>query len=262
MNVRLLLLLVSGSLLLTGCAKSSSIDARKTGTVSHLEEISSLPQLTDRDIFGDELTLDITDEDIRDAVDEAKGPFLVPLGSAVILVQSGSRAPDASMQQAMQQYYQVSTFSGIPVTHKKMPVATVKKTTGDEEQGAVIQQPETYYMEALRYIAAKGRQKMIVVYQDTLEIGRLSPVTKEMNWKKYAGEKLTDGSASLRYLIRFTLVDVTTGEWAAWSPVNVESVVIKQTGTSDTTDQQIMSLKQRTSKIAVSDLMRRYSDKV
>lgn len=84
MNTRsgLLLLLVSGAFLLTGCARTSSIDARKTKTgTSHQEQIASTSQLTDQDVFGNELTLEITEEDIQNAVEEAQGQFTVPLNS-------------------------------------------------------------------------------------------------------------------------------------------------------------------------------------
>ena len=57
---------------------------------------------------------------------------------------------------------------------------------------------------------------------------------------------------SLRYLVRFTLVDVATGEWATWSPVNYESKVIfpqignKNSDSLDVAEQQISQLKQKT----------------
>jgi len=78
MNVKLVLLLMSGILLLSGC-KSSPIDARKKGAVPYRAETPLAPQLTDQDVFGNELTLDITEDDIQNAVEEAKGKFTVPL---------------------------------------------------------------------------------------------------------------------------------------------------------------------------------------
>lgn len=108
-------------LLLAGCTKLSSIDGRKTGAATPRMDAISTPasQLTDRDVFGDELTLDITEEDIENAVEEASNGFEIPQNSAIILVESGSRAPDVIMQKEMQRYYRVSTFSGIPVARKK-----------------------------------------------------------------------------------------------------------------------------------------------
>ncbi|EAA7390801.1 hypothetical protein GEM49_21925 [Salmonella enterica] len=285
MNTRsgLLLLLVSGAFLLTGCARTSSIDARKTKTgTSHQEQIASTSQLTDQDVFGNELTLEITEEDIQNAVEEAQGQFTVPLNSAVVLVKSGSRAPDMMMQQEMQRYYRVSTFSGIPVVKKKrpvQPVTPVKETQADAataddfsaNRNSVV---NANYMQAMRYIAAKGRQKAIVVYWDELEAGEYNSATKEVDWKKYAGEKLS--GASLRYLIRFALVDVATGEWATYSPANMESVAVplivntdkkaktdtKTNEKANVTEQQIISLEQRTCQMVVRDLVNRYSNKI
>jgi len=286
MNTRsgLLLFLVSGSFLLTGCTRTFSIDAQKTkaGAVSHQEQISSTSQLTDQDVFGNELTLEITEEDIHNAVEEAQGQFTIPLNSAVVLVKSGSHAPDVIMQQEMQRYYRVSTFSGIPVVKKKRPVqpvtpvkeAQVDATTTDDfsaDKNSVI---NANYMQVMRYIAAKGRQKAIVVYWDELESGKYKSVTKEVVWKKYAGETLS--GSSLRYLIRFALVDVATGEWATYSPANIESVAVplivqtdakaktdaKTSEKMDITEQQIVSLEQKTCQMVVRDLANRYSNKI
>lgn len=286
MNTRsgLLLFLVSGSFLLTGCTRTFSIDAQKTkaGAVSHQEQISSTSQLTDQDVFGNELTLEITEEDIHNAVEEAQGQFTIPLNSAVVLVKSGSHAPDVIMQQEMQRYYRVSTFSGIPVVKKKRPVqpvtpvkeAQVDATTADDfsaDKNSVI---NANYMQVMRYIAAKGRQKAIVVYWDELESGKYNSVTKEVVWKKYAGETLS--GSSLRYLIRFALVDVATGEWATYSPANIESVAVplivqtdakaktdaKTSEKMDITEQQIVSLEQKTCQMVVRDLANRYSNKI
>lgn len=266
----LLLLFVSGSLLLTGCAKTSSIDARKTKAGAYQQEqIPTTSQLTDQDVFGNELTLDISEDDIQNAVEEAQGKFTIPLNSAVVLVKSGSRAPDAMMQQELQRYYQVSTFSGIPAIRKKRPVqstASIKKTqtdiTTDDDfsanQHGVI---NANYMQAMRYISAKGRQDTIVVYWDELEAGKYNSATKEVVWKKYNGENLS--GSSLRYLIRFALVDVATGEWATYSPANIESVAVpltdKNDGKTDVTEQEITSLRQKTCQAAISDLVSRYS---
>ncbi|MEN3765198.1 hypothetical protein ABC761_11435 [Salmonella sp. ZASA478] len=82
--------------------------------------MSATSQLTDQDVFGNELTLEISEEDIQNAVEEAQGQFSIPLNSAIVLVKSGSNAPDMMMQQEMQRYYQVSTFSGIPVARKNL----------------------------------------------------------------------------------------------------------------------------------------------
>jgi hypothetical protein len=150
----------------------------------------------------------------------------------------------------------VATFSGIPDRQK---VVSCNKEKDENSEATIAENMN--WMQALRYIAAKGHQKAIIVYQDLLQSGRYDPTTKNTIWSDYKNEKLTEAT-SLRYLVRFTLVDVATGEWATWSPVNYEyNVTIPKTNkkeTIDTTDQQVSQLKQRTYALMVKDLVSRY----
>ncbi|EPE8325630.1 hypothetical protein ACSPDP_003879 [Escherichia albertii] len=249
--------------LLVGCASKSPIDAKKknTPTEKNMSKNSS-SQLTDKDIFGNETTLAVSEEDIQAALEGEA--FRVPLNSPVILVQSGSRAPEAMMQQEMSKYYTVATFSGIPDKQKPVTCNKDKNKNKDENQDIAVAE-NMNWMQALRFVAAKGHQKAIIVYQDTLQTGKYDSALKSTVWPDYKNEKLTD-TASLRYLVRFTLVDVATGEWATWSPVNYESRVIfpqarkKDTSTTEATatEQQITQLKQRTYAAMIKDLVNRY----
>ncbi len=47
-------------------------------------------------------------------------------------------------------------------------------------------------MQALRFVAAKGHQKAIIVYQDTLQTGKYDSALKSTVWSDYKNEKLTD----------------------------------------------------------------------
>ncbi|HCL6627776.1 TPA: hypothetical protein N2R15_002487 [Citrobacter amalonaticus] len=261
MNSRSIIFLCVATLLLAGCAPHSPIDEKKTGVSGKDNSGSSKSlsaQLTDKDIFGNETTLAVTEEDIQAALEGDK--FRVPLNSPVILVQSGSRAPEVTMQEEMRKYYTIATFSGIPDRQKA--VTCNKEKNRDESQDVAVAE-NMNWMQALRFVAAKGHQKAIVVYQDTLQTGKYDPAQKSTVWSDYKNEKLTD-IISLRYLVRFTLVDVATGEWATWSPINYEYKVLpplpgkKEVGPSDVTEQQITQLKQRTYAAMVKDLVNRY----
>ena len=230
--------------LLSGC-NSSSIDAKKRASNS-VSKSTLVQQLTDKDVFGNEATLNVSEEDIQNAL-KGKGPF-VPLRSSVILVQSGSQAPEAAMQQEMAKYYTVSTFSGISDKQKK---TVCNKDTANAEN--------MNYMQALRYIAAKGKQQAILVYWGELETGRFNSETKEFIWSEYKNEKVAGTGIVLRYLLKFALVDVATGEWAMYSPENYEhSEPLPVAGTADITEQQIMQLKKTTYERAVSNFVNRY----
>lgn len=100
--------------LLAGCASESPIDEKKEKTQTTQISINkNVPQqLTDKDLYGNETTLAVSEEDIQAALEGDE--FRVPLNSPVILVQSGSRAPETIMQEEMRKYYTVATFSGIP----------------------------------------------------------------------------------------------------------------------------------------------------
>ena len=246
--------------LLAGCASESSIDEKKKKaqvTQSNINK-NTPQQLTDKDLFGNETTLAVSEEDIQAALDGDE--FRVPLNSPVILVQSGNRAPETIMQEEMRKYYTVSTVSGIPDRQKPL---TCNKNKDKNENEDVASAENMNWMQALRFVAAKGHQKAIIVYQDTLQTGKYDSALKSTVWSDYKNEKLTD-AISLRYLVRFTLVDVATGEWATWSPVNYEYKVLpplpdkNEASTTDMTEQQIMQLKQKTYKAMVKDLVNRY----
>ncbi len=119
MSTRSIFFLCATAFLFAGCTPHSPIDAKKTTPVvkeNNAKSKSASSLLTDKDIFGNETTLNISEEDIQAALEGEE--FRVPLSSPIILVQSGSRAPEAIMQQEMSKYYTVATFSGIRIGRK------------------------------------------------------------------------------------------------------------------------------------------------
>lgn len=252
MKICSVIYLCTGIFLLSACVRSP-IDAKKKDiprTESSISK-STASQLTDKDIFGNETTLAVSEEDIQAAMEGEK--FSVPLNSSVILVQSGNRAPEMVMQQEMSRYYRISTFSGIPDRQKAISCNKMKN-----EEGEAVTSENMNYMQALRYIAAKGQQKAVIVYWDTLQSGKYDTTIKTMVWSDYRNEKLSS-TDSLRYLVRFALVEVATGEWATWSPVNYEYNTLQPVaGKKPVTDEQIAQLKQKTFAAVVKDMVNRY----
>ncbi|MWP62706.1 hypothetical protein [Gilliamella sp. Pas-s25] len=186
-------------------------------------------QLTDKDIFDEELDKEITDYDIQEAAYLAKKGFHVPLNSSIILVQSGESVPDAAMQSEMAKYYQVSVYNGFP----KVKTLSNRRKSKDKDTDHVI---HNNYMKQLRLIAAKGGQRTIVVYWGSLENGVLDEKTNIVNWHVYHGGKLPSNTKSLRYLLKFTLVDVVTGNWSTYSPINIEVDYILPKSRNNVTD--------------------------
>lgn len=236
--------------LLTGCVKkTASIDAQKR-THPLMVQQSTL-QLTDQDIFGDEISLNnITEEDIQTAVIDARNAFELPVNSSIILIQSGTTAPDVRMQQEMQKYYKVATFSGVPLSKRKLK----SKKEGDDTDNDVN------YMRALRYIAAKGRQSAIIVYWSTLELGKFDNESKSFQWTRWNKTELPAGDYALRYLTRVVLTDVSTGEWSMYYPENIEIHPVRKEGSSSDMSQKIIEdlLSQTYVKVS-KDIVGRFS---
>ena len=78
-------------------------------------------------------------------------------------------------------------------------------------------------------------------------------------WSEYKNEKLTRGDTIYRYLLRFAVVDVATGEWATYSPTNYEySKQVSFTDSNGITEQQLIQLKAKTYERVVADFVNRF----
>ncbi|EPS4685658.1 hypothetical protein ACVFKH_001152 [Salmonella enterica subsp. enterica] len=115
------------------------------------------------------------------------------------------------------------------------------------------------YMQALRYITAKGKQKAILVYWGRLKAEKYDLFIKEVLWSEYKDEKMAGTGIVSRYLLQFALVDVATGEWITYSPTNYEySEPLSTAEIGDITKQQIMQLRKKIYERAVADFVNRY----
>lgn len=236
------------SLLLISCS------AEKTSkNPAYLASKTEQKQLTDKDIFDDEFDKEITEYDIQDAAYQGKKGLFVPLNSSIILVQSGATVPDAYMQSELAKYYRVSVYNGIP-NPKNLPSNRKNKDSSNYFNNN--------YMKKLRFIAAKGGQDTIIIYWKTLEKGTLDQKTNTIKWNQYNGDNLTNNTKLLRYLLKFTLVDVVTGNWSTYSPVNIEvDYIIPKKSTIPTEQFQIDQLIQKTYTNAALLLAERYKIK-
>ncbi len=89
------------------------------------------------------------------------------------------------MQEEMRKYYTVSTLSGIPDRQKPL---TCNKNKDKNENEDVASAENMNWMQALRFVAAKGHQKAIIVYQDTLQTGKYDSALKSTVWSDYKNE--------------------------------------------------------------------------
>ena len=131
-----------------------------------------------------------------------------------MLVQSGALMPDEEMLRALEQYYAVAAFSGVP--------------TGREGGN---------YATALRLAAAKGGCDTIMVYWGALETAQKSKGTKALSWLPLVGGMIPDEAQEMRIRLKVAFIDVKTGQWEAFSPRPFQDTAVSARYSREVADQ-------------------------
>lgn len=195
-------------------------------------------ELSEFDVLGIDPKVSVSDREIQAAL-ATKHRLAVPKGSSLMLVQSGAMIPDDVMSKALEQYYNVSVFTGVP------------------EQGATAVDS---YSRALRLAAARGGNERLVVYWGLLETGRENLATKVVSWVPFVGGFLPDESQRMRIRLKVAVVDVKTGQWEMFAPEPFEDVDSSGRYARVSSDQaQVAILKEKGYRAAVDDLVKRYA---
>lgn len=166
-----------------------------------------------------------------------KQKLILPKGSSLMLVQSGALMPDEEMLRALEQYYDVAAFSGVP--------------TGRDGGN---------YATALRLAAAKGGCDTIMVYWGTLETAQKSKGTKALSWMPFVGGMIPDEAQEMRIRLKVALIDVKTGQWEAFSPRPFQDTAVSARYSREFADQgQVADLKASAYADAVDTMMKKYA---
>jgi len=193
-------------------------------------------ELSELQLLGINPETKITQEDINRAF-ESKQRLTLLKGSSIMLIQSGAMIPDEPMVKAMEKYYNVSVFSGVPLS-----------------QG-------TYdYAMSLRLSAAKGGFEKIVAYWGLLETAQKGFATKAVSWVPIVGGAIPDEGQEMRIRLKVAVVDVKSGQWDMFSPEPFQDTAASARFTRESSDQgQVALLKTKAYEAAAEDLMKRYS---
>lgn len=197
-------------------------------------------ELTAYDILGIEADKPISDDDIRKAL-SAKQQIAARKGSAVMLVQSGAAFPDHDMVAALERYYTVAAFSGVPMEARSNPEAAK-------------------YAQVFRLAAAKGGYQTIVVYWGVLESATEGSGGKVLSWLPIIGGSIPDQSQLMRIRLMVAVIDVASGQWDTFTPepfVDAASSAERRRAVSD--QEQVALLKSKAYKAAAESLVQRYS---
>lgn len=197
-------------------------------------------ELTAYDVIGIDTDKPVSDDDIRKAL-AAKQPIAARKGSAVMLVQSGAAFPDHDMVAALERYYTVAAFSGMPTQVSSNPEAAK-------------------YAQLFRLAAAKGGYQTIVVYWGVLESASEGSGGKVVSWLPIIGGSIPDQSQLMRIRLMVAVIDTATGQWDTFTPepfVDEASSAERRRAVSD--QQQVALLKGKAYKAATETLVQRYS---
>ena len=141
------------------------------------------------------------------------------------------------MVKAMEKYYHVSVFSGVPVAKS-----------------------DSNYALSLRLAAAKGGYEKIIAYWGLLETAQKGLGTKAVSWVPFVGGVIPDESQEMRIRLKVALVDVKSGQWDIFTPEPFHDSAISAQYMRESSDQgQVFMLKAKAYEAMVEDVIKRYS---
>jgi hypothetical protein len=237
---RFALLAALAILTLGGCSTRSISDSGYRPPSGYRSQVSPNPfykgELSEFQVLGLDPDVKITGEEIKRAL-ESKQRVILRKGCSIMLIQSGALIPDESMVKALDNYYNVSAFSGVPASAQ-----------------------EKDYSRALRLAAARAGCEGIVVYWGLLETAQRGYAAKTVSWVPLLGGAIPDEGQRMRIRLKVAVIDVKEGQWNTFSPEPFEDNAVSARFTRESSDQaQVGLLKTKAYQAAVLDLVKRYS---
>lgn len=203
-------------------------------------------ELSAYDVLGIDPAQPISEDDIRGAL-VAKRPISIKKGSAIMLVQSGAPFADTEMTGALERYYTVSTFSGVPLTSQAYT-------------GQIVTSKSPAYAQLFRMAAAKGGFETVIVYWGILESASESLGTKAISWVPIVGGIVPDEAQRMRIRLMMAIIDVRTGQWESFEPPSINDEAISNEHHRAASDQrQVETLKAKAYQEAAEALVARYA---
>lgn len=233
-------LIVLVAVAVSGCATRSISDSGYRAESGYRPQALSSPfykgELSEFEVLGINPDARIAQEEINKAF-ESRQRLTLTKGSSIMLIQSGAMIPDETMVKAIEKYYIVSVFSGVPVS-----------------QGI------NNYAMSIRLAAAKGGYEKIVAYWGLLETAQKEYGTKAISWVPFVGGAIPDEGQEMRIRLKVAVVDVKSGQWDMFSPEPFQDTAISARYTRESSDQgQVALLKTKAYEAAAQDLVKRYS---
>ncbi len=192
------------------------------------------------DVLGIDPSQTISDADLK-AAEITRAPMTLRKGSAVMLVQSGAALADQPMVDDLSRYYDISSFSGVPVADKRL--------CGHD--GATAPS----YSKLLRLAAAKGGFDAIIVYWGVLESATEGLGTKAVSWVPIIGGVIPDETQHLRLRVMLAVIDAHTGQWSSLQVAPPDDTAISNDHSRAVSDQRQVELLKKAAYQAATDMV-------
>ena len=230
--------LVGVLLLLAACQTRSISDSGYRGEGYGRGNPLYRGELSEYDVLGVDRTGGFTEADIQKAMVQ-KQPIAVRKGSAILLAQSGAELADPEMISALEKYYTVASFSGVPLSAGP---ATAP------------------YSQLFRMAAAKGGYETVIVYWGVLESASQGLGGKAISWVPIIGGIVPDETRHMRIRLMIAVIDTRTGQWESFSAEPFEDEATSNKHGRDASDQQqVAQLKAKAYKAAAEAVALRYA---
>jgi hypothetical protein len=254
-------LLVFGSLSLVGCATRSISDSGYRGSGWYADRNPLYyGELHEFSVLGIAPGVAATDDMIKAALANS-GPFKIPRGSRILLIQSGALMPDEPMQRELSKAYAVAPFAGVPNTAGDIRTYPRGSRPPDYAFEGTDPVDKPNYAGALRLAAARGGCEYILCYWGVLETAQKDLATKTVSWVPIVGRALPDETQEMRIRLKVAGVKVETGQWAMLMPEPVDDRAVSARLTRASSDQaQVALLKDAGYAAAAEEVIRAWGN--
>jgi hypothetical protein len=193
-------------------------------------------ELNELQVLGIKHLSKITEENISEVLTTSSSVDL-PKGDSILLIQSGADFPDSEMIESMSEYWDVNILSG----------SNDKYTDGNLNK-------------ALRYIAASGGNKHLVVYWGIVETAKKNLDSKGISWVPFIGWAIPDENTQMRISLKFAIIDVENGSWKMFQPSAVEEEFMSSViGREGKEQQKVIELKKLVYANAAKQIFKKFN---
>lgn len=211
-------------------------------------------ELSEFDLLGIDVSRTASDEEIAQQLADHR-KLTLRRGATMMAIQSGAPLPDDEMVTALDRYFSVVPFSGVPLVRPE-----AASYAANNVSPMLTDERVTNYARALRLAAARSGAEVIFCYWGVLESAVEHEPTKVVSWVPLVGAVIPDETQLMRIRLKVALIDVRSGQWSMFAPeAFVDSALSAALIRAQSDQKQVALLKEKAYKAAVEAFVARYA---